>query len=132
MSSANFYAFDQHTMSKDAATISAINQQCVLWMGTLTPVRGPGRGDGFADASGRKFLPEEATRIYHPGIAQSADHSYRIPHHRVFEPPPHRESGSILLELEKKDTVVMAGVSTKSRPCFERIARSFFTCPTPC
>ncbi|MFO0730240.1 MAG: hypothetical protein U0361_04465 [Nitrospiraceae bacterium] len=40
VSSANFYSFDADTMSKDAKTISAINQQCVLWMGTLTPVRG--------------------------------------------------------------------------------------------
>ena len=40
VSSANFYAFDEHTMSDDAIAIASVNSKCVLWMGCLTPVRG--------------------------------------------------------------------------------------------
>src|SRR5256885_11786994 len=38
--SANFYSFDAHTMSEDATTISRINQNVLLWMGCLTPLKG--------------------------------------------------------------------------------------------
>ena len=33
VSSANFYAFDEHTMSDDAIAIASVNSKCVLWMG---------------------------------------------------------------------------------------------------
>ena len=64
VSSANFYAFDKDTMSKDAATISKVNQQCVLWMGTLTPVRGLKEETAALMRQGRTFLPEEASNVY--------------------------------------------------------------------
>jgi len=107
VSSANFYAFDAHTMSKDAAAISAINQKCVLWMGTLTPVRGLKEDTANVMRQGRKHLPEEAQRIYDqalPNLQTIHTEAYttaflnrkRIV--RLFDS----------LELEKKDTVVMA------------------------
>ena len=64
VSSANFYSFDANTMSKDAVEISKINQKCVLWMGTLTPVRGLKEETAGLMRQGRKHLAEEALRIY--------------------------------------------------------------------
>ena len=68
VSSANFYAFDEGTMSKDAAEISAVNQQCVLWMGCLTPVRGLKEETVALMRQGRTFLPVEASRVYDLGL----------------------------------------------------------------
>ncbi|TLY26267.1 MAG: hypothetical protein E6K63_12825, partial [Nitrospirae bacterium] len=72
VSAANFYAFDLHTMSKDAVAISGINQKCVLWMGCLTPVRGLKEDTATLMRQGRKFLPEEAQRIYDAGLPNMA------------------------------------------------------------
>ena len=55
VSSANFYAFDHDTMSKDGETISKINQKTVLWMGCLTPVRGIKDPTAELMRGGRKF-----------------------------------------------------------------------------
>lgn len=107
VSSANFYAFDVHTMSKDAVTISSINQKCVLWMGTLTPVRG--LKDETADLmrQGRKFLADEALRIYDaalPNLQTIHTEAY------ITAFLSRRRIVSLFdsLELEKKDTIVTA------------------------
>ncbi|MBX3234897.1 MAG: hypothetical protein KF814_01985 [Nitrospiraceae bacterium] len=107
VSSANFYSFDADTMSKDAKTISAINQQCVLWMGTLTPVRG--LRDETADLmrQGRRHLADEAVRIYDaalPNLQTIHTEAYTtafLSRRRIL-------SLFDSLELEKKDTVVTA------------------------
>ncbi len=107
VSSANFYAFDVHTMSKDAAQISAINQKCVLWMGTLTPVRGLKEDTASLMRQGRKFLAEEAQRIYDaalPNLQTIHTEAYTT----AFLSRKRIINLFDSLELEKKDTIVTA------------------------
>ncbi len=107
VSSANFYAFDEHTMSDDAVTISNINQKCVLWMGCLTPVRGLKEDTAALMRQGPRCLPQEAERIYDAGLPNmttihtEASITAFLNRKRIV-------SLFDSLELEKKDTVVMA------------------------
>lgn len=64
VASANFYSFGPDTMSKDAKTISRINQKCVLWMGCLTPLKWIDKDTTALMRMGRKALPDEARKIY--------------------------------------------------------------------
>jgi len=105
VSSANFYAFDAGTMSKDAIAISKINQQCVLWMGTLTPVRGLKEETASLMRQGRKHLAEEALRIYDaalPNLQTIHTEAYIT----AFLSRKRIVSLFDSLELEKKDTLV--------------------------
>jgi len=108
VSSANFYSFDKDTMSKDAEAIAKINQSCVLWMGCLTPVRGLKDDTANLMRQGRKFLPMEAERIYdagYPNLTTIHTEGYVT----AFLNRKRIVSAFDALELEKKDTVVMAG-----------------------
>ena len=105
VSSANFYSFDAGTMSKDAIAISKINQQCVLWMGTLTPVRGLKEETASLMRQGRKHLAEEALRIYDaalPNLQTIHTEAYIT----AFLSRKRIVSLFDSLELEKKDTLV--------------------------
>lgn len=107
VSSANFYAFDDHTMSDDAIAISKVNQRCVLWMGCLTPVRGLKEETVAIMRQGRRFLPTEAQRVYDaalPNLQTIHTEAY------VTAFLNRRRIVSLFdsLGLEKKDTVVMA------------------------
>jgi len=105
VSSANFYSFDAHTMSKDAIAISQINQKCVLWMGTLTPVRGLKEETASLMRQGRKHLAEEALRIYDaalPNLQTIHTEAYIT----AFLSRKRIISLFDSLELEKKDTLV--------------------------
>ncbi len=105
VSSANFYAFDANTMSKDAVEISRINQKCVLWMGTLTPVRGLKEETAGLMRQGRKHLAEEALRIYDaalPNLQTIHTEAYIT----AFLSRKRIISLFDSLELEKKDTLV--------------------------
>ena len=107
VSSANFYAFDALTMSKDAVTISNINKNCVLWMGTLTPVRGLKEDTANLMRQGRKYLADEAVRIYDaalPNLQTIHTEAY------ITAFLSRRRIVSLFdsLELEKKDTIVTA------------------------
>jgi hypothetical protein len=105
VSSANFYAFDANTMSKDAVEISKINQKCVLWMGTLTPVRGLKEETAGLMRQGRKHLAEEALRIYDaalPNLQTIHTEAYIT----AFLSRKRIISLFDSLELEKKDTLV--------------------------
>lgn len=105
VSSANFYAFDTNTMSKDAVEISRINQKCVLWMGTLTPVRGLKEETAGLMRQGRKHLAEEALRIYDaalPNLQTIHTEAYIT----AFLSRKRIVSLFDSLELEKKDTLV--------------------------
>jgi hypothetical protein len=105
VSSANFYAFDAHTMSKDAVEISRINQKCVLWMGTLTPVRGLKEETASLMRQGRKHLADEALRIYDaalPNLQTIHTEAYIT----AFLSRKRIVSLFDSLELEKKDTLV--------------------------
>ena len=108
VSSANFYTFDDRTMSEDARTISKINQKCVLWMGCLTPVRGLKDDTAAVMRQGRKFLATEAERIYDAGLPnlQTIHTEAAI---TAFLNRKRIVSLFDALELEKKDTVVTAG-----------------------
>lgn len=108
VSSANFYAFDQDTMSKDAETISKINQECVLWMGCLTPVRGLKEDTADLMRQGRKYLPVEAERIFDAGLPNLTT-IHTEAYVTAFLNRKRIVSAFDALELEKKDTVVMAG-----------------------
>ncbi len=108
VSAANFYSFDHHTMSKDAEVISQINQKCVLWMGCLTPVRGIKEETAALMRQGRQYLPAEAMRIYdagYPNLTSIHTESYVT----AFLNRKRIVSLFDSLELEKQDTVVMAG-----------------------
>jgi len=128
VSSANFYAFDNDTMSKDAAAISAINQKCVLWMGTLTPVRGLKEETASLMRQGRRFLPEEATRIYDlalPNLQTIHTEAYTtafLSRRRIL-------SLFDSLELEKHDTVVMAGSVHRVLSMFRKNRARFLYVP---
>lgn len=105
VSSANFYSFDANTMSKDAMEISKINQKCVLWMGTLTPVRGLKEETAGLMRQGRKHLAEEALRIYDaalPNLQTIHTEAYIT----AFLSRKRIVSLFDSLELEKKDTLV--------------------------
>jgi len=112
VSSANFYAFDRQTMSKDALEISKVNQKCVLWMGTLTPVRGLKEETASLMRQGRKHLAEEALRIYDaalPNLQTIHTEAYIT----AFLSRKRIVSLFDSLELEKKDTLVTGGSVSK-------------------
>lgn len=105
VSSANFYSFDANTMSKDAVEISKINHKCVLWMGTLTPVRGLKEETAGLMRQGRKHLAEESLRIYDaalPNLQTIHTEAYIT----AFLSRKRIISLFDSLELEKKDTLV--------------------------
>ncbi|MEQ1794111.1 MAG: hypothetical protein ABL970_07975 [Nitrospira sp.] len=105
VSSANFYAFDADTMSKDAIAISKINQKCVLWMGTLTPVRGLKEETASLMRQGRKHLAGEALRIYDAGLP-NLQTIHTEAYITAFLSRKRIVSLFDSLELEKKDTLV--------------------------
>ena len=107
VSSANFYTFDDHTMSDDALAISRVNQKCVLWMGCLTPVRGLKDETAALMRQGRKHLAAEAQRIYDAGLPNIQTIHTEAPI-TAFLNRKRIISAFDALELEKRDTVVMA------------------------
>ena len=108
VSSANFYSFDEHTMSKDAEAIARVNNTCMLWMGCLTPVRGLKESTASLMRQGRKFLPVEAERIYDAGYSNTTT-IHTEAYVTAFLNRKRIVQTFDSLELEKKDTVVMAG-----------------------
>ena len=128
VSSANFYAFDQHTMSKDAEMISRINQKCVLWMGCLTPVRGLKEETAALMRQGRQYLAVESERIYdagYPNLTTVHTEAYVT----AFLNRKRIVSLFDSLELEKKDTVVMAGSIFKILNMFRKKRARFLYVP---
>ncbi len=88
-------------------TISKINQKCVLWMGCLTPVRGIKDPTAELMRGGRKYLPEEALRLYEKGLPNIQTIQTEAPI-TAFMNRRRIVSAFDSLELEKRDTVVMA------------------------
>jgi hypothetical protein len=128
VSAANFYAFDLHTMSKDAVAISGINQKCVLWMGCLTPVRGLKEDTAALMRQGRKFLPEEAQRIYDAGLPNMTT-IHTEAYITAFLNRKRIVSLFDSLELDKKDTVVMAGSVCKILTMYRKNRAKFLYVP---
>ena len=128
VSSANFYAFDVDTMSKDAALISSINKNCVLWMGTLTPVRGLKEDTASLMRQGRKHLPEEALRIYDAGLP-NLQTIHTESYATAFLNRKRIVSSFDALEMEKKDTIVTAGSVHKVLTLFRKNRAKFLYVP---
>lgn len=108
VSSANFYAFDDHTMSDDAITISRVNQKCVLWMGCLTAVRGLKDETVALMRQGRQYLAREAQRVYDAGLPNMTT-IHTEAYITAFLNRKRIVSLFDSLELDKKDVVVVAG-----------------------
>ncbi|MGB0910073.1 MAG: hypothetical protein ACPGYT_06895 [Nitrospirales bacterium] len=128
VSSANFYSFDEHTMSKDAETISKINQKCVLWMGCLTPVRGLKDSTANLMRQGRQFLGVEAERIYDAGLPNLTT-IHTEAYVTAFLNRKRIVSLFDSLELEKKDSVVMAGSVYKILNIFRKKRAKYLYVP---
>lgn len=128
VSSANFYAFGEQTMAEDAKTISKINQQCVLWMGCLTPVGGITDETARIMRQGRQYLAVEAERIYDAGVPNlSTIHTEAYV--TAFLNRKRIASTFDSLELEKKDTVVMARSVAKILTLYRRNRARFLAVP---
>jgi hypothetical protein len=128
VSSANFYAFDVDTMSKDAALISSINQNCVLWMGTLTPVRGLKEETSNLMRQGRMHLPGEALQIYEAGLP-NLQTIHTESYATAFLNRKRIVSTFDALELEKKDTVVTAASVYKVLTMYRKNRAKFLYVP---
>jgi len=128
VSSANFYAFDENTMSEDAKTISRINSRCVLWMGCLTPVGGIKEATSTLMRQGRKYLALEAEKIYDVGLPNLTTI------HTEAYVTAFLNRGRIIsmfdsLELEKRDPVVMAGSVHRILTMFRKKRARFLHIP---
>ena len=128
VSSANFYAFDDGTMSKDAKMISRVNQKCVLWMGCLTPVRGLKESTLSLMRQGRQYLPLEAKRIYDAGLPNLTT-IHTEAYVTAFLNRKRIVSVFDALELGKRDSVVMAGSVYKILSMFRKNRARFLYVP---
>jgi hypothetical protein len=108
VTSANFYSFGPGTMSEDAQTIAKINKSCLLWMGCLTPLKYIDEKTTALMRQGKRFLPEEAQRIYNMGLSNiqmihtESDITAFLNRNKIIKTFD-------ACELEKKDWIVMAG-----------------------
>ncbi|MDR4492947.1 MAG: hypothetical protein R3B74_00695 [Nitrospirales bacterium] len=128
VSSANFYAFDQNTMSEDALTISKINSKCVLWMGCLTPVKGIKEDTGALMRQGRGHLPTEAEKVYDAGLPNVTT-IHTEAYVTAFLNRKRILSMFDSLELERKDPVVMARSVYKILTMFRKNRAKFVCVP---
>ncbi len=108
VTSANFYSFGPGTMSVDAKIISAINKNCFLWMGCLTPLKYIDAKTTALMRQGKHFLPDESQKIYDmnlPNIQMihtESDITAFLNRNKIMKTFD-------ACELDKKDWVVMAG-----------------------
>ncbi len=128
VSSANFYSFDRDTMADDAKTISEINRRCVLWMGCLTPIKGLKPDTVELMRQGRRALPHEARRIYDMGLPNMTT-IHTEAYITAFLNRRRILSVFDALELEKKDTVVVAGSVHRILTLFRKNRARFLFVP---
>ncbi len=107
VTSANFYSFDEGTMSEDAKTISRINQSALLWMGCLTPLKGMDENTARLCRQGKQTLPGEALRVYEAGLPNMQT-IHTEPYVTAFLNRHKILTVFDSLEVGKRDTVVMA------------------------
>ena len=107
VSSANFYAFDHAHDVEGCGDDLEDQSKDVLWMGCLTPVRGIKDPTAELMRGGRKYLPEEAVRLYEKGLPNIQTIQTEAPI-TAFMNRRRIVSAFDSLELEKRDTVVMA------------------------
>ena len=128
VSSANFYTFDKGTMAEDALAISRVNPKCVLWMGCLTPVKGLKPETAALMRQGRQFLAGEAERIYDAGLPNMTT-IHTESYITAFLNRKRIIGLFDSLELEKKDTVVMAASVHKILTMFRKQRARFLYVP---
>jgi len=128
VTSANFYSLGPDTMSADAFKISQINKKCLLWMGCLTPLKYIDADTTALMRQGKKFLPREARKIYDahlPNITMihtESDITSFLNRKKIIKTLD-------ACELEKKDTVVMAGNIYRILTLFRRNRARFLYVP---
>ena len=128
VTSANFYSLGPATMSEDAKTISTINQKVLLWVGCLTPLKYIDPETTALMRQGKKFLPDEARKIYDSHLPN------KTMIHTESDITSFLNRNKILkvfdsCELEKKDTVVMAGNVWKILSLFRKNRARFLYVP---
>ena len=128
VSSANFYSFDRDTMADDAKAISEVNQRCVLWMGCLTPIKGIKPDTVEMMRQGRRALPYEARRVYEMGLPNMTT-IHTEAYITAFLNRRRILSVFDALELEKKDTVVVAGSVHRILTMFRKNRARFLFVP---
>ena len=119
VTSANFYSFGPDTMSEDARRISRINPKVLLWMGCLTPLKYIDPDTTALMRFGKKFLADEARKTYDLNLPNT------MMIHTESDITSFLNRNKIIktfdaCELEKKDTVVMAGNVHKILTLFRR------------
>ena len=108
VTSANFYSFGPGTMSEDAKTIAKINTDCLLWMGTLTPLKYIDEKTTTLMRQGKRFLADESRKIYDMNLSNvqmihtESDITSFLNRNKIIKTFD-------ACELDKKDWVAMAG-----------------------
>ncbi len=128
VTSANFYSFGPDTMSKDAEMISKINKNVILWMGCLTPLKYIDKETTEMMRHGRTYLPDEARKIYNADLPNT-----QMIHTESYITAFLNRNKIIKLfdrcELEKSDSVVMAGNVYRVLKQFRRNRAKFLYVP---
>jgi hypothetical protein len=128
VTSANFYSFGTGTMSEDAKNISRINKNCHLWMGCLTPLKYIDPDTTALMRHGKRHLASESRKIYDLNLPN------KMMIHTESDITAFLNRNKIIktfdnCELEKKDTVVMAGNVYKILKLFRRNRARFLYVP---
>ena len=128
VTSANFYSFGPGTMSEDAKTIAKINAECLLWMGTLTPLKYIDEKTTTLMRQGKRFLAEESRKIYDMNLTNvqmihtESDITSFLNRNKIIKTFD-------ACELDKKDWVAMAGNVHRVLHMFRRGRARFLYVP---
>mgnify|MGYP005634984751 FL=1 len=128
VTSANFYSFGPGTMSEDAKTIAKINTDCLLWMGTLTPLKYIDEKTTTLMRQGKRFLADESRKIYDMNLTNvqmihtESDITSFLNRNKIIKTFD-------ACELDKKDWVAMAGNVHRVLHMFRRGRARFLYVP---
>ena len=128
VTSANFYSFGLGTMSEDAKTIAKINADCLLWMGTLTPLKYIDEKTTTLMRQGKRFLADESRKIYDMNLTNvqmihtESDITSFLNRNKIIKTFD-------ACELDKKDWVAMAGNVHRVLHMFRRGRARFLYVP---
>ena len=128
VTSANFYSFGLGTMSEDAKTIAKINADCLLWMGTLTPLKYIDEKTTTLMRQGKRFLADESKKIYDMNLTNvqmihtESDITSFLNRNKIIKTFD-------ACELDKKDWVAMAGNVHRVLHMFRRGRARFLYVP---
>ena len=128
VTSANFYSFGPGTMSEDAKIIAKINTDCLLWMGTLTPLKYIDAKTTTLMRQGKRFLADESRKIYDMNLTNvqmihtESDITSFLNRNKIIKTFD-------ACELDKKDWVAMAGNVHRVLHMFRRGRARFLYVP---